>query len=95
MENLTLGQIIAGIAVITGLAGGIGYFAKPVFDLLKRVSKVEEHQDSDLKRLDSMENDIQQILLSVDVLLQHSIDGNNTEALKNRKRELNAYLIKR
>lgn len=95
MENLTLGQLIAGIAVITGLAGGIGYFAKPVFEMLKRLQKVEEHQDSDLKRLDSLDNDIQQILLSVDVLLQHSIDGNNTEQLKARKRELNAYLIKR
>lgn len=95
MENLTLGQIIAGIAVITGLAGGLGYIAKPVFEMLRRLHKVEEHQDSDLKRLDSMENDIQQILLSVDVLLQHSIDGNNTEQLKQRKRELNQYLIKR
>ena len=95
MENLTIGQLVAGIAVITGLAGGIGYFAKPVFEMLKRLQKVEEHQEADLKRLDSFDNDIQQILLSVDVLLQHSIDGNNTEELKKRKRELNAYLIQR
>lgn len=95
MENLTLGQIVAGITIAMGLAGGIGYFAKPVFEMLKRLHKVEEHQDADLKRLDSFDNDIQQILLSVDVLLQHSIDGNNTEELKKRKKELNAYLIQR
>lgn len=95
MENLTLGQIVAGIAVIVGLSTGIGYFAKPVFEMLKRLQKVEEHQDADLKRLDNFDKDIQQILLSVDVLLQHSIDGNNTEELKKRKRELNSYLIQR
>lgn len=95
MENLTIGQIIVVGGALMTLAGIIGYFVKPVFEMLKRLHKVEEHQDSDLKRLDSIENDIQQILLSVDVLLQHSIDGNNTDQLKQRKHDLNAYLIKR
>lgn len=95
MENLTVGQLLAIGGTLMGIAGIIGYFVKPVFEMLKRLQKVEEHQESDLKRLDGMENDIQQILLSVDVLLQHSIDGNNTEQLKARKRDLNAYLIQR
>ena len=95
MENLTLGQIIVIGGSLMALAGTIGYFTKPVFEFLKRLQKVEEHQENDLRRLDNFDKDIQQILLSVDVLLQHSIDGNNTEELKKRKRELNSYLIQR
>lgn len=95
MENLTIGQIIAIGGSLMAFAGIVGYFVKPVMDMLKRLQKVEEHQDADLKRLDNFDQDIKEILLSVDVLLQHSIDGNNTEELKKRKRELNAYIISR
>lgn len=95
MENLTIGQILAGIAVITGLAGGIGYFTKPVVDLLKRVHKVEEHQDSDLKRLNQLESDNKEILRSINVMLSHMINDNDKEKLKARKAELDDYMLSR
>ena len=93
MENLTLGQIVTAIAIITGLAGGIGYFAKPIFEMLKRLHKVEEHQDSDLKRLNKLENDTKEILKCMNVMLSHMVDGNDIDKLKKRKAELEAYLI--
>lgn len=95
MEDLTLGQIVTAIAIITGLAGGIGYFAKPIFEMLKRLHKVEEHQDSDLKRLDQLESDNKELLKSVNVMLSHMINDNDKEKLIRRKAELDDYMIAR
>lgn len=106
MENLTLGEFASAIAFIVALSGGIGAIVGWVISPIKkrddqnkalelRVKKNEEHLDADNVRLNQLESDTKQILLSVDVLLQHSIDGNNTEALRQRKRELNSYLINR
>lgn len=60
-----------------------------------RIKKIEEHQDNDNKKLKRLEDDTKQILLSVNALLNHSIDNNHNEQLKERKSELDAYLIKR
>lgn len=95
MENLTLGQIVAALAIVTGLAGGIGYVAKPLFSILNRVHKVEEHQDSDLKRLNQLESDNKEILKSVNVMLSHMINDNDKEKLVRRKAELDDYMVAR
>lgn len=95
IQNITLEQISIGVLFLVSLFGGLGYFLKPVKTFLKRLEKVENHQDNDNRRLGKLEEDTKQILLSVDVLMQHSIDGNHTESLKKRKDELSKYLIKR
>jgi len=95
IEQVTLGQFIAVITFVVGGVAVINRAIKPVTDYNKRLDRVEQHQDNDNKRLDSLENDTKQILLSVNVLLQHSIDNNHTDALKKRKSEMDQYLITR
>ena len=102
MENMTLGQIATGLSFLMVLLGGLGYMLKPVKnyqvkqkEIDDRIKKIEEHQDNDNKKLKRLEDDTKQILLSVNALLNHSIDNNHNEQLKERKQELDAYLIKR
>ena len=93
MENLTYGQFAVALASIVGVCSALAYFLKPAATLLVRLRKVEEHQDNDLKRLEKMDEDLRQVLLSINVLLSHNIDGNHTEQLKIRQQEMNDYLI--
>lgn len=106
MEQITLGQLSGWISFIVILAGGIGtmigWLLKPIKAekdkdkaIEDRVKNVEEHLDNDNKRLNTLESDTKQILLSVNTLLSHSIDNNHTSELKQRKNELDEYLIKR
>lgn len=95
MENLTVGQITVAMTTIVAFFTVLYKFISPVQDFARRVGKIEEHQDNDLKRLDRLEDDTKQILLSVNSLLSHSIDNNHSEQLKQRKKEMDEYLIRR
>ncbi len=102
MDNITLGQVAAGMAFLVALFSGLGYFLKPVNEFRDkqrsidaRIEKIEQHQDNDNKRLAQLENDTKQILLSVNVLMEHSVDNDDDEKLKKRKSELERYLIER
>lgn len=102
MENITIGQVASALSFLMVLFGGLAYILKPVKnyqdkqkEVDERIKKIEEHQDNDNKKLNRLEADTKQILLSVNALLNHSIDNNHNEQLKERKQELDAYLIKR
>lgn len=106
MGDITLQQIagVLTLAVTIGSSIGavIGWAMKPIQKrndetkkIEERMDSVEQHLDNDNKRLNCLESDTKQILLSVNSLLSHSIDNNHTDALKERKAELDEYLIKR
>lgn len=95
MDNITIGQLTMWLATATALFGGIAYFVKPITSLVKRVEKIEEHQESEKEKFAKYDTDLKQVLLSVNVLLSHSIDNNHTAQLKQRKEELDKYLISR
>ena len=95
MENITLGQVAAALGFLVAFFGGIAYFVKPVRTFEERIQKIEKNQDNDNKRLKTLESDTKQILLSVNALLNHSIDNNHIDKLKQRKNELDNYLIER
>ena len=102
IENITIGQIIAIIVAVQVLGQGVSWFLTPYRKrqekdktIADRIKEAEEHLDNDNKRLNTLENDTKQILLSVYALLEHSIDGNNTTDLKKRQKEMNEYIIGR
>ena len=95
MENITIGQIAAAVTFLVAFFGGLKVLTSPFQNNENRIKKIELHQDNDNKRLDALEKDTKQILLSVNVLMQHSIDNNHTDELKKRKSELDTYLIQR
>ena len=100
MQNLTLEQIIGGLGVITALGAGLKYLLTPVINYNQKQKENESHfksidekLDNDNKRLNRLENDNKQILLTLLALLQHDIDGNDIETLKKRKKELSEYMV--
>ena len=102
MQNITIEQIIAGLGIITALGAGIKYILSPVIaynqqqkNIEKRFESNEKKLDNDNERLNTLENDTKQILLSVNALLSHSINGNDTAKLIQRKEELDNYMIER
>ena len=100
MNNWTLEQIVAGLGLITALGAGIKYLLTPVIKYDQKQKEIDqkfvdayEKLDNDNKRLNRLESDNQQILLTLLALLQHDIDGNDIEALKKRKVELSNYMV--
>ena len=102
MQGLTLEQICGALVFIVTLGGGLSYVLKPLKNYKEtqdkvdsRLKQLEEYRDTDVERFEKYDKDLQQVLLSVNVLLSHSIDNNHTQQLKERKAELDEYLIKR
>ena len=100
MGNWTVEQILGGLGIITALGAGIKYLLTPVINYNAKQKEIDtkfsdtyEKLDNDNKRLNRLESDNQQILLTLLALLQHDIDGNDIEALKRRKAELSEYMV--
>ena len=100
MNGWTLEQIAATFVLIMSLGGGIKYILTPVINYNKKQKEIDDHfeavdekLDNDNKRLNRLEDDNQQILLTLLALLQHDIDGNDIETLKRRKAGLSAYMV--
>lgn len=95
MENITLGYVVSAIGIIGILLGAAMKIIKPVISLGKRIETIESNRDNDNERLNKLENDTKEIMLSINVMLSHFVDGNNTANLKARKQQMDEYLIKR
>lgn len=95
MENITIGYVVSAIGIVGVLLGAIIKVAKPVITLDKRIETIEKNRDDDVDRMNKIENDTKEIMLSINVMLSHFVDGNNTAKLKERKMEMDEYLIKR
>ena len=100
MQNWTLEQIGLGLAFIVSLGAGIKYLLTPVIQYNHKQKEIDdkfldayEKLDNDNRRLNRLESDNQQILLTLLALLQHDIDGNDIEALRKRKNELSNYMV--
>lgn len=92
-NDITMGNIVVLIAGLTTLIGFITKITSPYTDLKNRIEKVEEHQDTDNKRLKALEDDTRLILKATRVLVAHSVSNNNTGELKKVQSEIDNYLI--
>ena len=96
--------VVAGILTIFNLVDRIiAYANKPketVDELKRRIEMLERKTDEDFKqKFDNIDTEIgnlkesnKVILGGLLALLKHSIDGNNTEGLKESEKELTEYL---
>lgn len=70
-----------------------------VDNITKRLKEGDERFDSNGKRMDALERSMKEtnqvIIESLQALTAHAIDGNNTQELKESKKRLDDYLIKR
>ena len=65
------------------------------YEMVERFKQYDSHFDRDLRRLESIEEGnrvTQKVLLA---LVSHALDGNDVEALRDAKRDMEQYLINR
>lgn len=102
--------LILGVcAAITAVGGAVAWIAKGVSKarepekrqderitaLERRVAKHDEFLDRDKERLEAIEEGNRVTQRAILALLAHGIDGNDIDALRAAKTELQDYLIKR
>lgn len=70
-----------------------------VDEITGRLKEGDKHFDSDNERMDALERSMKEtnqvIIESLQALTAHAIDGNNTQELKEAKKRLDDYLIKK
>lgn len=65
------------------------------YEMVERFKQYDSHFDRDLRRLESIEEGnrvTQKVLLA---LVSHALDGNDVEALREAKKDMEQYLINR
>lgn len=98
--------VCAGIVTISAAAGvvisAVSKMRKPNEDQNKRLDEIEKRIDehdkwfaADKHRLEGIEEGNRVTQRAILALLDHSIDGNNTQQMKDAKDELQKYLIER
>lgn len=100
-------QIVAAGIVLLGSAGGVvvtlyRYARKPNDSQNARLDKHDQLLDNDNQRLKALEawraekNDSERLIMkALYAMMQHSIDGNHTQKIKDSMDELEEYLFKR
>jgi hypothetical protein len=77
----------------------ISALEEKVNNITDRLEKGDRHFDSDQERMDALEQSMKEtnqvIIESLQALTAHAIDGNNTQELKEAKKRLDDYLIKK
>ncbi len=77
----------------------ISALEEKVSDITDRLEKGDRHFDSDQERMDALERAMKEtnrvIIESLQALTAHAIDGNNSQELKEAKKRLDDYLIKK
>ena len=100
-------QIVFSGIVLLGSAGGVvvtlyRYARKPNDSQNARLDKHDQLLDNDNQRLKALEawraekNDSERLIMkALYAMMQHSIDGNHTQKIKDSMDELEEYLFKR
>lgn len=100
-------QIIFSGIVLLGSAGGVvvtlyRYARKPNDSQNARLDKHDQLLDNDNQRLKALEawraekNDSERLIMkALYAIMQHSIDGNHTQKIKDSMDELEEYLFKK
>ena len=77
----------------------IAALEEKVNDITDRLEKGDRHFDSDQERMDALERSMKEtnrvIIESLQALTAHAIDGNNSQELREAKKRLDDYLIKK
>ena len=77
----------------------IAALEEKVSEITDRLEKGDRHFDSDQERMDALERSMKEtnrvIIESLQALTAHAIDGNNSQELKEAKKRLDDYLIKK
>lgn len=63
--------------------------------LEEEVRVIKQNLKSDDKRIEQLDTETKILMRSINALLGHSLEGNNTEEMEEARREMNNYLIQK
>lgn len=107
IENITIGQVAAVIAFIVALYGGVKYLRREVKDAIGEMLKdefesVDDKLDSDNKRINDLEKQMQFLYKAISLLLQDDIailehlrTNNATGKMAEQEKKVQDFLIER
>ena len=97
MAQIEFVQILLSICGAVSIVGGAGAVIikviAPAFRLSKRVERLEEFNDKDFQRLQSLEEMQKQQSKCLAAMLNHEITGNGIESMKKIRDELLESII--
>lgn len=92
------GVSVLGAAAVY-IAKAVGWIRKPEMaqnkileDHEKRIAELERKTDNDYLDIRKLQEEMAMMLRAVMALVTHSLDGNNTDELKDSKKEIDNYL---
>lgn len=94
--TITSSQILGFCGLVTALYGIykiVKEFKKPNEDLKNLVNRHDQLLNTDDKRLKEVESSNKMILQCLYVIINHDITGNCIDKMKEKRDELNEYLI--
>lgn len=87
--------IAGGIAAIGAAAAVIWGWLSPAVKLSRRVTKLEEKQEKDYKRFQTMDETQSLLCQGMIALIDNRITGNNIDGLKKTKQDMIKHLAEK
>lgn len=95
-----LASILAGVVLVANAIKAVRDIISPALALEKRVEELEKHDKKDMERFENIEIKFAQheatnqaILKGLVALINHELDGNSVEGLKNTRDALLTHII--
>ncbi len=82
-------DVVINLADLVWLVGAITALVVAIKAIFKPFKEIEDHD----KRLDKMEKSVAYIAKAVNALVNHAIDGNDIEKLKNARDEYQSNML--
>lgn len=101
MDWTEIAKILSAVVLIGAAGGVIGKWIAPALKAKstikeheKRLAKIEEHEKSDLEMLKDMQMSIKQQNRAMLAVVNHMIDGNGIDRLRQSRDELTDLLMR-
>lgn len=98
LQNITIGDIVTAISILTALYVGLSSAFKPVKTFETRLEKLERRVDKDYENINAIQKDTNMILKTLRPILDHMSEdpnGNHKSELQQARENLNEYIIDR
>lgn len=87
-------SICSAVTVVINARKAIKELTQPFRDLVRRVEKLEKYAGNDYERFKEQDEKFRLVLKCEMQIMQHMIDGNHINKMKETKMEVEEYLVK-
>lgn len=87
-------SVCSAVTVVINARKAISEMTQPFRDLVKRVEQLEKYANNDYERFKEQDEKFRLVLKCEMQIMQHMIDGNHINKMKETKAEVEDYLVK-